>query len=74
MKFKFKTARIGEERTVKKFLWLPKWINNECRWLETATWVERTIIDCSVIISSSFGWSPISSKTANFKWIGVKWI
>lgn len=27
--------RDGEERTIRKFLWLPKCIGNEYRWLES---------------------------------------
>ena len=41
MKFKRKRQpRLGESRTMRKFLLFPKTINSETRWLETATWVE----------------------------------
>ena len=39
MRFKFKPAekeQEGDVRTIKKFLFLPKWINDEVRWLEVA--------------------------------------
>jgi hypothetical protein len=31
----------GETRTVTKFLWFPKEIHKEGRWLEKASWVEK---------------------------------
>lgn len=37
MRFKVKEKRlyvIGDQRIIKKFLWLPKAIGNEVRWLE----------------------------------------
>ncbi len=30
----------GIKRTVKKFLWFPKFINDEIRWLEFAVWIQ----------------------------------
>lgn len=33
----------GARRTIKKFLWFPKSINNEIRWLEKAVWTECCI-------------------------------
>lgn len=33
-----------KSRIVTKFLWLPKTINGETRWLSTQTWEERAII------------------------------
>lgn len=35
-RFKF-TPHIGDKKTIKKFLFLPVRINDEIRWLETAT-------------------------------------
>lgn len=34
------TLEVGDERTVRRFLWLPKLIRGEHRWLEVATWTE----------------------------------
>lgn len=31
----------GEIREKRRFLWFPKCINREWRWLETASWVQR---------------------------------
>lgn len=32
---------IGVTRTLTRFLWRPKCIGHELRWLERATWLER---------------------------------
>jgi len=32
----------GTERILERFLWFPKRINEECRWLEKAKWVESS--------------------------------
>ena len=40
MRYKFKKHRIGDERIIKKFLLVPKTINNELRWLEKAEYKE----------------------------------
>jgi len=32
---------IGQTRVVTKFLWFPKTINKETRWLEKASWTEH---------------------------------
>lgn len=32
---------MGQKRTVTKFLWFPKTLNSETRWLEVATWSEE---------------------------------
>lgn len=31
----------GEIRLITKFLWFPKCLDGETRWLETATWEEK---------------------------------
>lgn len=38
-----KPPRIGDQRVVTKFLWFPKNINGENRWLERASWVESWV-------------------------------
>lgn len=38
---RWKRPRHESERTVTAFLWLPKRIGDETRWLERATWLER---------------------------------
>ena len=34
----------GETRTVTRFLWFPKRIGRETRWLEVASWTERASV------------------------------
>lgn len=41
MKYKFKSYDLGDERIIIRFLWFPKIINNELRWLEMATFKQK---------------------------------
>ena len=53
----------GTKRIKTKFLWLPKKINQECRWLEKSTWLE----------SSQRMWDV----TCGYEWIewrGITWL
>lgn len=34
----------GDRRTVERFLWFPKTLENERRWLERARWEERYLV------------------------------
>jgi hypothetical protein len=38
MRFRVKENRPGDTRTKRGFLWFPKWIGEEIRWLERAGW------------------------------------
>lgn len=38
---RFRPPYVGETRIKYRFLWLPKTINNNTRWLERAAWVEQ---------------------------------
>lgn len=40
MKWRTKKSKFGNERIREKFLWLPKSIDNEVRWLEKAKFKE----------------------------------
>lgn len=46
---------VGQERSVTRFLWLPKTIGFETRWLETASWRESYIAN----IDGPNFWEPI---------------
>ena len=35
--------KIGEHRSVSGFLWTPKTIGDETRWLERASWTEQYV-------------------------------
>ena len=39
-------VKPGDERTKRAFLFLPRWIGEELRWLERATWREVAIRSC----------------------------
>lgn len=34
----------GDTREVTKFLWFPKTIDNETRWLERTTWIQEYVV------------------------------
>lgn len=45
MRIKFKLEpKVGDQRTVTKFLWFPKYIENEIRWLEKSTFTQEYTI------------------------------
>ena len=41
MRYKRPKYIIGAKRTKSKFLWFPKWIKGDYRWLENATWEDE---------------------------------
>ena len=53
----------GTERIRQKFLWFPKRIDSECRWLEKAEWLE----------SSQRMWDVTCGHEWT-EWIGIKWL
>ena len=57
-----KLHKHGDERVVTKFLWLPKTINREMRWLEVATWRER------------YAYSPPDIFWYSMEWLPVDWV
>lgn len=73
MRYKYKTAAIGDERIVEGFLWLPKCISNEWRWLEFAKWREKTIYYNPQPIP---WYTPVlpKEKTVCFRWAVVEWL
>lgn len=44
-KIKIETLEKGTIKNVTKFLWTPKLIGGEIRWLETATWEQIWKVD-----------------------------
>ncbi len=47
----------GEMRVVTKFLWLPKKLGHETRWLERASWnIKATVLSTGVYWWSATGW------------------
>lgn len=67
MKYKFKTLenRLGEKRTIEKFLWFPKILNRELRWLEKAKIIQMI---CQVDDGGSMEWGCYK-----YKWIDIEW-
>ncbi len=49
------------KRVVKKFLWLPKVIQNEQRWLEIAEWEEKYE-------------SKVATSSVWFEWTALRWL
>jgi hypothetical protein len=62
----------GERRTKRAFLWLPKLIGDEWRWLEMASWVEEAKSDyaafCVPVPPPS-----IADLIYPLKWQAVEW-
>ena len=62
-------SKVGDKKIVTKFLWFPKKINRETRWLEKATWEEEYQQICE---SEEECYSCLCSCLC--KWIETKWI
>lgn len=73
MKYRYKTAILGDERIIESFLWFPKCIDNEWRWLEFARWREKTIYYNPQPIPSFKPMMP-KEETVCFRWVTVEWI
>lgn len=58
----------GDTRVISKFLWLPKGIGKEIRWLESAEFLETVI---------RLGQMPPPNSTHGFltypRWVATKW-
>lgn len=55
---------VGDVRTKSRFLWFPKRIGNEMRWLERATWTEEAYLGTAfaggrAIPNAILRWKPI---------------
>ncbi len=48
MRFYYDSHYPGEKRIISKFLWLPKRILNETRWLEKTSWIEEYVLHWDV--------------------------
>ena len=74
MRFKMEKRRLGETRTVNGFLFFPKWIDGEMRWLEKAYWVEECVFGGFGPVPAPSGYSPIpDTLTLNYRWNPTKW-
>jgi len=57
--------KVGNERIIDKFLWFPKVINNELRWLERARVVQQVI---NVDVGGSMKYGKNKAE-----WVDVLW-
>jgi len=63
MRFKHTRPENSSQRIVTKFLWLPRTINDETRWLETTSWLET----CT-------HYTDHNNQDAGWEWIAEKWM
>lgn len=69
MKIKREQPAVGTRRERKGFLWLPRIIGEETRWLERARWQERYVRWADVLPSS-----PVVGALLGCCWITEKWL
>ena len=50
---------IGKRRFTDGFLWLPKIINGQLRWLEWACWLEECRLKINTANGPLFNWVPL---------------
>ncbi len=61
-------VKYGDKRVVKKFLWFPIWLNNECRWLESAFIEERFEDDYNA-------WYDLfGSENRPYRWVAKQFV
>lgn len=65
MRWKHNNTEIGDKRTRKKFLLLPKTIVHETRWLEQTEFEEEYV---TIVVASKSG------PTTKERWVSTKWI
>jgi hypothetical protein len=64
---RFKEPKEGETRKKCKFLWFPKTIGKETRWLELALWEEE--------YKNHYGYNQYQKAMCAFEtWTPTKWI
>lgn len=69
-----KKYKIGERRTIEKFLFFPTRIGNDLRWLEKAKILQETYF-CSFLMVRSVGDIPvINNPTTSFRWANIEWV
>lgn len=70
MRYKFEELtmeNVGEMRIITKFLWLPKIINNEFRWLEYCQ--IRQVVDFNILLHLDG-----ETKIRKFYWRNTEWV
>lgn len=67
--FKQEMQKVPEFKTITKFLWLPKSINGQWKWLVTASWQEQLV---EVIDQEALDMGSIDCLV--WTWKPVKWL
>ena len=63
MKIKLKPEpKVGDTIIVSKFLWFPKSINREWRWLEKASYKRK------------YDAVPVSDRSCIHTWVNIEWV
>lgn len=65
-----KDHKEGDTMNKTAFLWLPKKIGNEFRWLERATW-QLKYMSQAPLLPIGQGYSP-SQRV--YGWVAIKWV
>lgn len=56
--------KVGDEREITRFLWLPTCINGECRWLERARTRQRY---------RAIAWDDVGGAETDYGWMNFDW-
>ena len=68
MRYKFKTKcepNVGDRKVVKKFLWLPKCLNGEMRWLEL----------CEIVYEYTVTQYLVDGEIIHYsRWLPIRWV
>lgn len=67
-------VKIGTKRERVKFLWFPKIIDGEMRWLEKTKWDEEAVFNIRNVGFYPSGYQPQpTEKTIHYKWEPICW-
>lgn len=59
----------GDARTKTGFLWLPKKINEEWRWLERATWIQVCMRLPTLMPEPTY-----TRRETHLQWVSTEWV
>ena len=66
------SIEVGDRRERNRFLWFPKSISGETRWLEHGQWIEEYY--CRVTYEGPPGGAPSLTERTITKWREVSWV
>lgn len=67
-----KDLKLGGKRVITKFLWLPKVINDEVRWLEWAS-LQQEVVSLRTAFYFDNGKREYVTQY-KYKWVDRKWV